>query len=149
MRQLAVARGQQRRQQIGAQPQQQRLALRVAEADVELDQLRPVRGQHQPGEQDAAERRALPRHFGQRRADDPLHRRLLQRRRKHRRRRIGAHAAGVRPGIAVAHPLVVLRRAERQRVRAVAQREQADFLADQAFLDHHRGARLAERAPPP
>ena len=31
-------------------------------------------------------------------------------------------------------------------VVAVAQREQRDFLADQAFLDHHRRAGLAERA---
>ena len=32
---------------------------------------------------------------------------------------------------------------------AVAQREKRDFLADQAFLDHHGGARFAERAAVP
>ena len=36
--------------------------------------------------------------------------------------------------------------AERQRGLAVAQREQRDFLADQAFLDHHRVAGVAECA---
>ena len=47
-----------------------------------------------------------------------------------------AHAAGVRPLVAVADPLVVLRRDERQRGLAVAQREERSFLADHAFLDH-------------
>ena len=91
-------------------------------------------------------RNGVPRrdHFLQRRPDDRLQAGLLQLRRKIRHRRVGAHAAGVRPGIAIADPLVVLRRTQQQRVLAIAQGEQRDFLAHQAFLDHHRRARFAE-----
>ena len=44
--------------------------------------------------------------------------------RHHRRRRIGAHAAGIRARVAVADALVVLRRGERDGGLAVAQREE-------------------------
>ena len=77
----------------------------------------PLGGQHQPGIQHAAERRAAPRHLGERRTDDAVHRGVLQRRGERRRRRVGAHAAGVRTGLALADALVVLRGAERQRGR--------------------------------
>ena len=63
---------------------------------------------------------------------------------EHRRRRIGAHAAGVGSLVAVEGALVVLRADQRQRMLAVAQREEARLLADQEFLDHHRGAGGAE-----
>ena len=129
--QLAVIGRLQRREQVGHQPRHQRLAFRIAEADVELDQLDAFGGQHQPGVQDAAERRAAV--APSRRAPGRMmrvHRGILQRRRERRRRRVGAHAAGVRSGLALADALVVLRGAERQRGRAVAQREQRDLLAD-------------------
>ena len=41
-----------------AQPRQHGLRLGVAEAHVELEHLRAVGGQHQPGVEDAVERRA-------------------------------------------------------------------------------------------
>ena len=62
------------------------------------------------------------------------------------RRRIGAHAAGVGARVAVADALVVLRRGERQRVRAVDEREEARLLAVEELLDHDLGAGRAERA---
>ena len=67
-------------------------------------------------------------------------------RRHERRRRIGAHAAGVRALVVIEHPLVVLRGGERDRGLAVAQREEADLAARQEFLDHDLGAGRAERA---
>ena len=70
-----------------------------------------------------------------RRQHDLVERAPLQRRRHHRRRRIGAHAAGVGTLVAVEGALVVLRGGERQRVLAVAQREEGGFLAVEEFLD--------------
>ena len=70
--------GEQRVEQVRAQPRQQRLRLGVAEADVELDHLRPVRGQHQAAVEDAVKRRAALAH----QVDD----RLVDRRRRARRR---------------------------------------------------------------
>ena len=81
-------------------------------------------------------------------------------------RRVGAHAAGVRAGIAVADALVVLRGAQQQRVVAVAQREQRHLLARRGIprsprtapaspkhsLLHHRvdrGHRPRPRSRPP
>ena len=57
-------------------------------------------------------------------------------------RRVGAHPAGVRAGVAVADPLEVARRRERQRGLAVADREQRQLVAVEELLDHHR--RVAE-----
>ena len=74
-------------------------------------------------------------------------RRLLTERRRHRgRRRIGAHAAGVGPGIAFAHRLVILRRLQRQHGLTVDQGEVARLLAYKHLLDHELGAGLAEGA---
>jgi len=124
MRQLPVTGGEQRREDVGAQARQQRLALGVAQARVELDQLYPIRRVHQPREQDATERRAPPRHLGQRRTDDAGQDRRFKLGRHAGPGRDGAHPAGVRAGVAVAHALVVPGRAERDRVRAVAEREE-------------------------
>ncbi|GAV36827.1 hypothetical protein ROTAS13_04516 [Roseomonas sp. TAS13] len=141
--QLSVAGGDQRRQQVGAQPRHQHLAFRVAEADIVLDQLRPLRRQHQPREEHAAEGRAAPRHLRQGRPDDPLHGLGLERLGEGRGGGIGAHAAGVRTGVAIADALVILRPDQGQGMAAVAEGEEGDLLADQAFLDQDRGARRA------
>ena len=105
-----------------------------------------MRGKHQAGVKEAAERRAAVCHLGERREDDGVHHGILERRREGRRRRVGAHAAGVRSGLTLADALVVLRGAERQRGGAVAEGEQRNLLALQAFLDHHRGAGIAVHA---
>ena len=57
-------------------------------------------------------------------------------------RRVAPHSAGVRPLVAVEDALVVLRRRERHRALAVAQREQRQLLALQELLQHDLG--LAE-----
>ena len=52
-------------------------------------------------------------------------------------RRVGAHAAGVGAGVAVADALVVLRGAERHDGVAVAEQEERDLLAGEELLDEH------------
>ncbi len=86
------------------------------------------------------------RHAADRRLDDFLHRAFDHLRRHDRSRRVGAHAAGVRAGIAVADALVVLGGGESQRVFAVAEAEEARLLAVQIGFDHDFGAGGAEGA---
>ena len=68
-----------------------------------------------------------------------------------RQRGVGAHAAGVRAGVAVAEALEVLGGAQRQHVVAVAEEEQRDLGAGEELLDQHRlrsaGTRRRGRAP--
>ena len=54
-------------------------------------------------------------------------------------RRVAAHAAGVRPAVAVEDPLVVLGRGERDDVLAVAERQQRELLAVEELLEHDLG----------
>ena len=145
-RQPALRGGEQQRQQILVEPQQDGLGFGIAEPDVELDQLRSRRGQHQAGEQHALERRAARLHPGQRRLDDLAHDAGLERRRHGRSRRDGAHAAGVGAGVAVADPLVVLAEPSGSGLHAVAQGEERDFLALEELLDHHGRAGRPEAA---
>ena len=64
----------------------------------------------------------------------------------HGRGRIGPHAAGVRAFVAVENALVILRGRQRQRMLAVAQREERRLLALHELLDNHFRASLAEAA---
>jgi hypothetical protein len=57
------------------------------------------------------------------------------------RRREGAHPAGVRAGVAVEDPLVVLRGGEEAHALAVAQRDHARLGALEPLLDDDRRAR--------
>ncbi len=66
-------------------------------------------------------------------------------RRHYRRGRVGAHATGVRAGVAVADALVVLRGGHRQCMHAVDHRNEAGFLAVEELFDHHARAGIAER----
>ena len=74
-------------------------------------------------------------HRGDRRQDDALHYQALDRRGNEGTRRIRTHAAGVRPDVAVADALVVLRCGERQRILAVDQGEETRLLAGEKILD--------------
>ena len=86
---------------------------------------------------------AMPRRVGN---NDPVHDLGLDRSADDRRGRIGAHAAGVRPLVAVEQTLVVLRRGEGDGPRPVAQGEERGFLAEEHVLDHHGMAGGAEGA---
>jgi hypothetical protein len=135
----AGARGREQRvEQVGAQPRQQCLRLRVAEADVELDHARTVGGQHQAAVEDAVKRRAAVAH----QLDD----RLVDRRHQLRGalrvdlgdRRVGAHAAGVGSLVAVEDPLVIAGGRHRDRALTIAEREQRELLALEVLLDDDR-----------
>ena len=60
------------------------------------------------------------------------------------RGRISAHAAGIGAFVAIIDALVILRRAERDRGFAVADREEAGLFAGQKILDHNALAGRAE-----
>ena len=79
-------------------------------------------------------------------SDDLRHDAIAHRRVDDRRRRIGAHAAGIRPLVAIECPLVVLGRRHRQRRFAVAEREKRRLFAGEKFLDDKFGAGLAQAA---
>ena len=148
---MPVGAAEQQLAEIGHQPRQQRLAFRVAEADVVLQQLRAAR-RSASGRRRARPGRACLRRPCRRRSAGTISAiaRSVSAGRHARRRRIGAHAAGVRAGVALADALVVLRGAERQHARPVDQGEQARLLADQAVLDHHgrcRPRRTRRRTP--
>ncbi|MNI33698.1 hypothetical protein D3C73_876580 [compost metagenome] len=123
-------------EKIALQPHHQHLAFRVAEADIVFDQFRTLLGDHQAGKEHAGERMAAFRHAADGRLDNFLHRPLDHFGRHHRGRGIGAHAARVRSGIAVAHTLVVLRGCQRQRGLAVGKAEEACLFAIEIGLDH-------------
>ena len=73
----------QRGHDVGGQPRHQHLCLRVAEARVIFDKLRPAVGQHQACEQNTFERCAARFHGGDRRIDDLAHHAINKRRRQH------------------------------------------------------------------
>ena len=103
---LAAGRRQRQRCEVGLEEGQHRLGLGIAEADVVLDQSWPVRSQHQTGVEHTDVGRAGGAEVVEYRLDEG--RSELVSRLWHRRRGIGAHAAGVRAGVALADALVVL-----------------------------------------
>ena len=124
----------------------ERLRLRIAEARVELEHLRPRLRQHQPSEEHADERRPaageLLDHGPVDLLDELRHLRLSE----PGDGREGAHPAGVRPGVPVADPLEVLRRGERHDALSVAEGEDGDLLAGEQLLDHDRALERRRRA---
>ena len=127
-----------RLEQVALEPGHEHLRLGIAEPRVELEHARAVVGEHQPREQAADERRAAPGELVDHRLVDLLDERVRVGEPAHGR--VRAHAAGVRPEIAVARALEVLRRTERERARAVAERKQRDLAALEQLLDHERAA---------
>ncbi len=125
-------------EQVAAQARQHGLRLRVAEADVELEHLRPLGGEHEPGVEHAVERRALALELLHHGLEDAHADVLDPRRVDVLDRRIRAHAARVGAGVALADALVVARRRERERGLAVAQREQRQLGALEELLDDDR-----------
>ena len=138
-----LRRGEQERSKRDREPGQDDLRLRVAEPDVHLEQPRAVHRQHQPGVEEATERRAATGELLQDRevdrSNDPSGRRLVE----IRERRIGAHTAGVRPAVAAEQPLVVACRWQGDRSAAVAGGDDARLRAGQPLLDNDAPIRPA------
>ena len=103
-----------------------------------------VGGQHQADKEKAAEGMPFGRHAGDDGLDDLAHDPRLERGIHQRTRRKGAHAARVRPAVIVEHPLVILRRADGDGARAVADREERDLGTGQTLFDHDPIAGRAE-----
>ena len=122
--------------EVGLEERQHRLGLGVTEADVVLDEARAVGGEHQPGEEGADVWRAgggeVVEHGLDERGDE------IVGGVGHRRRGVGAHAPGVRAGVALADALVVLGQRQRQRHAAVAQRQQRALRAAHPLLQDER-----------
>ena len=155
----AASRARSRSSRSRAQPRQHGLGLRVAEAHVELEHLRAVRGQHQAGVEDAVERRAAARQLVEDRLVDLARTRSSERRRRSRRparrrpsrpcwgrcrrRRCACSRAPGRAGA----------RARRRRAPAATPRRPSrnssttHRVLAEAPLDQHRLERLARLAP--
>mmetsp|Transcript_76657 Transcript_76657/g.165874 ORF Transcript_76657/g.165874 Transcript_76657/m.165874 type:complete len:694 (+) Transcript_76657:3096-5177(+) len=128
--------------EVALQQRHDRLRLRVSEAAIELDDLRAVCREHQPGEEAAPELRLLTLHpLDGRHEDLPLDA-LEHRGVDGGRRREGAHAAGVRALVPVEGALVVLRRRQHRHVGAVGQAEDGALRALHLLLEHDLRARL-------
>ena len=123
--------------QVAVEPGEDDLGLGVAEADVVLEHLEPVGGEHEAGVEDApvVDAPEVERVQGgfHRPLDDLLHQVLPDAGHGGE----GAHAARVRTRVAVAQPLVVLGRRQRHRPPPVADAQQRDLGADQALFDDH------------
>ncbi len=141
---LAHGGGHERLPQVAGHPRHEGLGLRVPEAHVELEHLRPVRREHQarvqaPAEVDAAAGE-LPQDGAVDEAGGLLRGLVVQ----GGNRRRGAHATGVGPGVPVTDALAVLRRRQGAAGCAVAQREQRHLLALEPLLDQDQPPGLPE-----
>ena len=121
-RMVAARAGQRECSEVGVEQREHGLGLGIAEAHVVLDQPGSVARDHQPGEDDTDVRRARP--------GEVVEHRLHERREQPFGREgdgcrcVRAHPAGVRPGVALTDPFVILRERESDSARSVAQREQ-------------------------
>ena len=131
-------------EQIGFQPHQQRLALGIAEADVVFQHLRALLGDHQAGVENAAKRPPGTLHRVDRGHQDVLLDPVQHIVGDQRGRAVGAHAAGVRAGVAVVGRFVILGRRERDDRPAVGDGQHAGLLAVEPLLDHQPVAGGAE-----
>src|SRR5579862_554975 len=143
----AINRSFERLYQITLQAHENRLGLRIAKTAVELEHHRSTRRHHQSAVEDALVVRALRLHSRHHRTRNVLQQPVLHLRVYHRLSGIGAHAAGVRTRITLAHSLVILRGGQRGYAFAVAQHQKRKLFAFQALLDHDAGSCLAQHLP--
>src|SRR5690606_12395833 len=131
--------------QAALQAQHDRLGLRVAKPAVEFDYLGCAGWiDHQAGIQEAGIDVAFGRHAANGWPDHLIHHPLVYRIGDDRGGGVGAHAAGVGAGVAVADPLVVLAGGHGQYVLPVDHDDEAGFLALQKLLDYHPRPGFAE-----
>ncbi len=135
------------RQRIILQAGHDDLAFGIAEADIVFDDAWAVLVvDHQADEEDAAIGAAILLHADDGGRDDLVHHALLHGCIEDGRGRVGAHAAGVGAGVAIADALVVLRACERHGGLAIAEGEEGGLLAVHELLDDEEAGGRAELA---
>ena len=133
--------------QVGLETRQYHLRLRVAEASVELDDLRAFRRQHETAVQNAAivmGKRRASRSSGSR-LHDLMHSGQFFRG-NDRHRRVHTHAARIGAAVAIECALVILCGGHAVSLAVADERKQRTLGTRQAFFDEHGGAGIAERA---
>src|SRR5438128_6909152 len=131
--QASARRGGEHSEEVVFEQRDDRLRLGIPETAIGLEDARPRVGQHQAGVERTDERRPAPRELLEHGAVDAVHDLL---RVDALDGRVRAHAARVRPRVAVADALEVLRDGKRARSGAVGDREDGDLLALEELLDH-------------
>ena len=131
--------------EVGSQAREYGLRLRVAKATIELHDARiTVRIDHQARVEKTTVGHAFCRERRDGGGNDAIDHPLLDLRRDHRRRRVGTHAAGVRPKIALIATFVVLGGGKGQEAFAIGDNDEARLLSRHEFLDHHTVTGAAE-----
>ena len=136
--------GEEKRERVAAEAEQDGLRLGVAEAAVELQHPGAIGSQHQPRIQGPDERRSPPCQLTRGGIEDGSHHLLDQIRRGVRRRANRAHSARVRPLVAIEQALVVPGRRKRKHGFSVTEGDDGDLAARQPLLDQEPRARLPE-----
>ena len=144
LRQLSVGHGLHHGQQVTLQQGKHHLGLRIAEAAVVLDHLRPVLRDHQAEIQAAAELPSLRLHRADCRQEDRFHALVRHFLRVVRIRRDRAHSAGVGTCVPVSGPLVVHAGNHRLHGRPVREGQDRDLRPFEVFLDHDPVAAFSE-----
>src|SRR5437867_2904832 len=144
--QTPCERGLQHGHQVALHPNGDQLGFGVAEACVVLQDARSLLRQHQPHVQDAPVRPTFLGQPGDRRHQDPVHDLMERVGVDVHRRRVAPHAAGVRAGVAVLEPLVVLAGDQRKDALAVRKGEERGLVSFQELFHDHAIARHSETA---
>ena len=144
LRGFAVKNGIDAGTEVGSEFRQHHFGFRIAEAGVELDDLRTVGSGDQTRIQNAGERCAFVGHGFDGRFDDGLNGGVDHILADLRHRAVGAHAAGVRALVLVVGALVILRNRHRPEVGAVHEAHQREFLSFEEVFDNHFGTGVTE-----
>src|SRR5579885_644535 len=131
--------------EISRKTVQKRLSLGIAQAHVELEQLRPILRHHQACVEKAGEGMAFLAHAGERGQDNPLHHFPALLGSQNAPVAIGAHAACVWAAVAIKDALVILRGSKGQKLLAAAQADEADLFTLQKLFENQVGAEASQR----
>src|SRR3954462_9481154 len=120
------------------------LRLRIAKPNVEFNHLRSIARKHETGVKKSVIGLSLGGKTGQHWIHDLAHDARLHRSVEEGTRRERSHAASIRSLIAVEDSLVILRRHERRRTRAVTDGEEGDLRSIETLFEHDPRAGAAE-----
>ncbi len=124
---------------VGLEAEEDGFGLRIAEAGVELEDHGTARGHHDAAEEDAFEGVAFGAHSVDYFLCDVAEKPLTHGGGGNAVSGVGAHAAGVRAGVAFADALVVLGRGDLDGVRAITEGEEGEFFAGEELFEDDFG----------